>query len=82
MQKYKKSYEYFHNSSFNYGEFAIIKSQIDLNSYKIRVKNESIKLMLLVLLYKILLLEMKLLKNVEKYVMKLLTIIIKCHYNY
>ena len=27
-----------HNSAFNYGEFAIIKSQAGLNSYKISVK--------------------------------------------
>ena len=27
-----------HNPNFNYGEFAIIKSQAGLNSYKISVK--------------------------------------------
>ena len=31
-------WEELHNSSFNYGEFAIIKSQAGLNSYKISVK--------------------------------------------
>ncbi len=31
-------WEQIHNSNFNYGEFAIIKSQAGLNSYKISVK--------------------------------------------
>ena len=31
-------WERVHNSDFNYGEFAIIKSQVGLNSYKISVK--------------------------------------------
>ena len=31
-------WEELHNSNFNYGEFAIIKSQAGLNSYKISVK--------------------------------------------
>ena len=31
-------WEELHNPSFNYGEFAIIKSQAGLNSYKISVK--------------------------------------------
>ena len=31
-------WEEIHNSNFNYGEFAIIKSQAGLNSYKISVK--------------------------------------------
>lgn len=31
-------WEELHNPNFNYGEFAIIKSQADLNSYKISVK--------------------------------------------
>ena len=37
-------WEELHNPNFNYGEFAIIKSQAGLNSYKISVKecNEKI----------------------------------------
>ena len=31
-------WEELHNPNFNYGEFAIIKSQAGLNSYKISVK--------------------------------------------
>ena len=31
-------WEELHNSNFNYGEFAIIKSQAGLNSYKLSVK--------------------------------------------
>ena len=31
-------WEKIHNEDFNYGEFAIIKSQAGLNSYKISVK--------------------------------------------
>ena len=31
-------WEEIHNPNFNYGEFAIIKSQAGLNSYKISVK--------------------------------------------
>ena len=31
-------WEQIHNPDFNYGEFAIIKSQAGLNSYKISVK--------------------------------------------
>ena len=31
-------WEEIHNPNFNYGEFAIIKSQAGLNSYKINVK--------------------------------------------
>jgi hypothetical protein len=30
--------DYIHNPDFNYGEFAVIKSQAGLNSYKISVK--------------------------------------------
>ena len=33
-------WEQIHNPDFNYGEFAIIKSQAGLNSYKISVKEE------------------------------------------
>ena len=36
-------WEELHNSAFNYGEFAIIKSQAGLNSYKISVKEWSNK---------------------------------------
>ena len=34
-------WEQVHNPSFNYGEFAIIKSQAVLNSYKISVKTSA-----------------------------------------
>ena len=36
-------WEELHNPNFNYGEFAIIKSQAGLNSYKISVKEWSNK---------------------------------------
>ena len=36
-------WEEIHNLNFNYGEFAIIKSQAGLNSYKISVKEWSSK---------------------------------------
>ena len=36
-------WEELHNPNFNYGEFAIIKSQAGLNSYKISVKEWSLK---------------------------------------
>ena len=36
-------WEELHNPSFNYGEFAIIKSQAGLNSYKISVKEWTLK---------------------------------------
>ena len=36
-------WEELHNSNFNYGEFAIIKSQAGLNSYKLSVKEWKIK---------------------------------------
>jgi hypothetical protein len=38
-------WESVYNPSFNYGEFATIKSQAGLNSYKISVKNGLKKLM-------------------------------------
>ncbi|MGJ0372692.1 KilA-N domain-containing protein [Aliarcobacter cryaerophilus] len=36
--EYLGIWEKIHNSNFNYGEFAIIKSQAGLNSYKLSVK--------------------------------------------
>ena len=36
--EYLGIWERIHNPNFNYGEFAIIKSQVGLNSYKISVK--------------------------------------------
>ena len=36
--EYLGIWERVHNPNFNYGEFAIIKSQAGLNSYKISVK--------------------------------------------
>jgi hypothetical protein len=41
-------WEELHNPNFNYGEFAIIKSQAGLNSYKLSVKELVEKTMLLV----------------------------------
>jgi len=38
-------WEKIHNPNFNYGEFAIIKSQAGLNSYKLSVKNGLLKQM-------------------------------------
>ena len=40
-------WESVYNPDFNYGEFAIIKSQAGLNNYKINVKNGMKRLMLL-----------------------------------
>ena len=45
-------WEELHNPAFNYGEFAIIKSQSGLNSYKISVKEWVIRQIALVLLPK------------------------------
>ena len=45
-------WEELHNPNFNYGEFAIIKSQAGLNSYKLSVKEWVEKQMLLVSLPK------------------------------
>ncbi|MEN5386785.1 KilA-N domain-containing protein [Aliarcobacter skirrowii] len=36
--EYLRIWEKIHNPNFNYGEFAIIKSQAGLNSYKLSVK--------------------------------------------
>jgi hypothetical protein len=36
--KYLGIWESVYNLNFNYGEFAIIKSQVGLNSYKLSVK--------------------------------------------
>jgi hypothetical protein len=41
-------WEQIHNTAFNYGEFAIIKSQAGLNNYKISVKEWVAKQMQLV----------------------------------
>ncbi len=41
--EYLGIWERIHNPSFNYGEFAIIKSQVGLNNYKISVKEWVIK---------------------------------------
>ena len=38
-------WESVYNPDFNYGEFAIIKSQAGLNSYKLSVKNGLLKQM-------------------------------------
>ena len=41
--EYLGIWEKIHNSNFNYGEFAIIKSQAGLNNYKLSVKEWSEK---------------------------------------
>lgn len=43
--EYLGIWERIHNPDFNYGEFAIVKSQAGLNNYKLSVKEWSEKLM-------------------------------------